>query len=89
MTFMKSRCHTKSALHFWTLLSGQIWNVSGNKQLIHNAHNKNFKISKPLPAMIAILAAQSSAQTFIDHAILYTDTSNNAWYNQSGHHIFR
>ena len=33
--------------------------------------------------MIAILAAQSSAQTFIHSAILFIDTSNNAWYSQT------
>ena len=35
-----------------------------------------------LPAMIALLAVQSSAQTFIHNAILFIDTFNNAWYNQ-------
>ena len=33
--------------------------------------------------MIAISAVQSSAQTFSHNAILFTDISNNAWYNQA------
>ena len=36
-----------------------------------------------LLAMIAISAVKSSAQTFIYNAILFIDTSNNAWYNIS------
>ena len=35
-----------------------------------------------LLATIDLLAVQSSAQTFIPYAILFIDTSNNAWYNQ-------
>ena len=33
--------------------------------------------------MIALSAAQSSAQTFIHNAIMFIDTSNNAWYNKT------
>ena len=38
------------------------------------------KMTKSL-AMIALSAVQSSAET--SHAILYIDTSNNAWYIQA------
>ena len=36
------------------------------------------KTSMPLLGMIALSAAQSSLQTFIHNAIMFTDTSNNA-----------
>ena len=32
--------------------------------------------------MIKLSAVQSSARTFIHNAILFIDTSNNAWYSQ-------
>ena len=35
-----------------------------------------------LLAMIALSVVQSSAQTFIYNAILFIDTSDNAWYNK-------
>ena len=38
----------------------------------------------PLLAMIAILAVQSCAQTFIHNAIMLIDTSDKASYNQVG-----
>ena len=37
---------------------------------------------RPLLAMIALLAVQSSAQTFIHNTVLFIDTSDHAWYNQ-------
>ena len=39
-----------------------------------------------LPAMIALSAVQSSAETFIHNAILFIDTVNNAWYNNLDNH---
>ena len=36
-----------------------------------------------LLAIVDILAVQSSSQTFIHNAILFTDTSNIAWHNQA------
>ena len=36
-----------------------------------------------LLAIIVLSAVQSSAQTFIHNAILFIDTSNNAWYNRA------
>ena len=36
-----------------------------------------------LLAMIALSLVQSSARTFMHNAISFTNTSNNAWYNQS------
>ena len=35
-----------------------------------------------LLAMFALSVVQSSAQTFIYNAILFIDTSDNAWYNK-------
>ena len=40
------------------------------------------QLSGVLLAMIALLAAQSSTQTFIHDVFLFLDTCGNAWYNQ-------
>ena len=37
---------------------------------------------QPLLALIALSTVQSSAQIFSHNAILFIDTSDNAWYNQ-------
>ena len=36
-----------------------------------------------LLAIVDISSVQSSAETFIHNAILFIDTSNNAWHNQA------
>ena len=41
------------------------------------------KTSVLLLAIIALSAAQSSAQTFIHNTIMFIDISNNAWYNKA------
>ena len=53
-----------------------------NLSIILWATTDLFLLENLLLAMIALSTVQSSAQTFIHNAVLFIDTSNNAWYNQ-------
>ena len=47
------------------------------------AHFGGKRMEHSLLAMIALLAAQSSARIFIHNSVLFIDTSNNDWYSQA------
>ena len=45
--------------------------------------SENYRRRATLLAIIALSAVQSSTQTFIHNAILFINTTNNAWYNEA------
>ena len=74
------RCSTDTAACYCIISIGEQHNIISNVAFSSAQSSKRTLFT--LLAMIINLAVQSSTQTFIPNAILFIDTSNNAWYNQ-------